>query len=122
MTHTPFAQWRTTSLSAALLSALAWAAPAQVTLKPIEHDPIRIDGGLVSGTYLKSGLKAYFGIPFAAPPIRENRWRGEPRPVPPWEGVLTANKMQPECYQSHRARITSIITSGMKPRRKTACI
>lgn len=105
---------------AALLAALAWAATAQVTLKPIEKDPIRIDGGLVSGTYLKSGLKAYFGIPFAAPPIRENRWR-EPQPVQPWEGVLTANKMQPECYQS-RGPITSITTSAMKLRRKTACI
>lgn len=94
--------WRAAMPGSALLAALVWSAPAQVTLKPIEKDPIRIDGGLVSGTYLKSGLKAYFGIPFAAPPIRENRWR-EPQPVQPWEGVLTANKMQPECYQGLRS-------------------
>jgi len=94
--------WRGATFGAVLLAALVCAAPAQVTLKPIEKDPIRVDGGLVSGTYLKSGLKAYFGIPFAAPPIRENRWR-EPQPVPSWEGVLTANKMQPECYQTLRS-------------------
>jgi para-nitrobenzyl esterase len=102
MTNIGAAHSRGFQLAAVLLAALAWAAPAQVTLRPIEKDPIRIDGGLVSGTYLKSGLKAYFGIPFAAPPIRENRWR-EPQPVHPWEGVLTANKMQPECYQSLRS-------------------
>jgi para-nitrobenzyl esterase len=81
---------------------LAEGLGAQVTLKPIPGDPIRIDGGLVSGTYLASGLKAYFGIPFAAPPIRENRWRA-PQPVVPWQGVLTANRLPPECVQSLRS-------------------
>jgi para-nitrobenzyl esterase len=57
---------------------------------------------LVSGTYLKSGLRAYFGVPFAAPPIRDNRWR-TPQPVVPWEGVLTANRMAPECVQGLRS-------------------
>jgi para-nitrobenzyl esterase len=102
MTNTGSTPWRSATFGAASLAALAWAAPAQVTLKPIEKDPVRIDAGLVSGTYLKPGLKAYFGIPFAAPPVRENRWR-EPQPVQPWEGVLTANRMQPECYQSLRS-------------------
>jgi len=96
------ANWRGAMIGVGLLAALGWTASAQVTLKPIENDPIRIDSGLVSGTYLESGLKAYFGIPFAAPPIRENRWR-EPQPVKPWEGVLTANQKQPECYQSLRS-------------------
>jgi para-nitrobenzyl esterase len=80
---------------------LGFAAHSQVILKPIERDPVRISSGLVSGTYLASGVKAYLGIPFAAPPVREFRWRA-PQPVQPWTGVLTANRFQPECPQSLR--------------------
>jgi para-nitrobenzyl esterase len=80
---------------------LVWTAWSQVTLKPIEGDPVRIDSGLVSGTYLHSGIKAYFGVPFAAPPVRELRWTA-PQPVTPWTGIYTANRMQAECPQSLR--------------------
>ncbi len=90
------------SVFVAVMWAFAATVAAQVTYRPIEGDPITVDGGLVSGTYLKSGLRAYFGIPFAAPPVRENRWRA-PQPVEPWDGVLTANRMAPECVQRLRS-------------------
>ncbi len=73
----------------------------QVTVA-IPGDPVRIDSGLVSGTLSDDGLKNYFGIPFAAPPVRENRWRA-PQPVKPWKGVLTANRKQAECVQGLRS-------------------
>jgi para-nitrobenzyl esterase len=87
--------------AAAFLVIIGSAAWSQVTFNPIKGDPVRIDSGLVSGTYLASGVKAYFGIPFAAPPVRELRWRA-PQPVKAWMGVYTANRMQPECPQSLR--------------------
>jgi len=68
---------------------------------PIPGDPVKIATGKVSGTLLASGVKAYFGIPFAAPPIRQYRWK-EPQPVRPWAGVYTANKMAAECVQGLR--------------------
>ena len=37
------------------------------------------------------GIIAYKGIPFAAPPVGEPRWK-EPQPVVPWEGVKAADK------------------------------
>ena len=74
---------------------------AQVT-KPIAGDPIKMDAGLVSGSIGADGLKTYFGIPFAAPPIRENRWRA-PQPVTPWQGVLTANRKPAQCVQGLRS-------------------
>lgn len=83
-------------------SAFVMAAGVQVTYRPIAEDPLAVDGGLVAGTYLTSGLRAYFGIPFAAPPVREHRWRS-PQPVVPWDGVLTANRMAPECVQRLRS-------------------
>jgi para-nitrobenzyl esterase len=93
-------KWRAAAALACAVLLVA-ASEAQIIWKPIENDPVRIDGGLVSGTYLASGVKAYLGIPFAAPPIRENRWR-EPQPVKPWQGVWTANRCPAECAQSLR--------------------
>ena len=59
--------------------------------------PVRTDAGLVQG--VRSGyLTAYRGIPFAAPPVGDLRWR-EPQPVQSWTGVRTADKFAPACMQ-----------------------
>ncbi len=91
-----------------VLGALAGSARAQVSPygqvreRPIPGDPVRADSGLVAGKLLPSGVKAWFGVPFAAPPVRDLRWR-EPQPVPPWSGVLEALQQAPECVQMLRA-------------------
>ena len=74
------------------------AASAQVVETPVPGDPVALDSGLVAGKLLPSGVKAYLGIPFAAPPVRELRWR-EPQPVKPWKGVYNADRKMPECIQ-----------------------
>jgi para-nitrobenzyl esterase len=84
-----------------VIGAAMGSVRAQVT-KAISGDPIKTDAGLVSGTMSAEGLKTYFGIPFAAPPLRENRWRA-PQPVTPWQGVLTANRKPSECVQGLRS-------------------
>lgn len=71
---------------------------AQIVDRAIAEDPVVIDGGAISGKMLDSGVKAYFGIPYAAPPVRDLRWR-EPQPVSPWNGVYHADRMGPECIQ-----------------------
>ena len=88
-------------IAGALIVAALGSVRAQIT-KVIAGDPIKTDAGLVSGTMSAEGLKTYFGIPFAAPPVRENRWRA-PQPVTPWPGVLTANRKPPECVQGLRS-------------------
>jgi para-nitrobenzyl esterase len=60
--------------------------------------PVRVEGGLVEGT-LEDGLAVYRGIPFAAPPVGELRWRA-PEPVVKWDGVKRADKFAPACMQS----------------------
>ena len=72
------------------------AAAAQV-------DPIATEGGLVDGVTLESGVRAWLGVPFAAPPVRELRWR-PPQPMPKWRGVLHAERAAPMCLQSIRTR------------------
>jgi para-nitrobenzyl esterase len=49
-------------------------------------DPIKLDSGLISGEALGDGIDVYRGVPFAAPPVGELRWK-PPHPVEPWEGV-----------------------------------
>lgn len=58
-----------------------------------QPNPIKVDGGLLQGT-LENGLAVYKGIPFAAPPVGNLRWRA-PQPAAKWEGVLQATKFAP---------------------------
>src|ERR1035438_4117636 len=56
------------------------------------QEPIQVDGGQVSGTPAWGwGVRLYRGIPFAAPPVGDLRWR-PPQPVVPWQGVLAADR------------------------------
>ncbi len=84
----------------AVIAAGACLMPvvSQVVEKTVPGDPVVIDSGAVSGKVLASGVKAYLGIPFAAPPVGELRWR-EPQPVKPWKGVYHADRKMPECMQ-----------------------
>jgi para-nitrobenzyl esterase len=74
------------------------SAFAQIVDTPIAGDPITIDAGRLSGKMLPSGVRAYFGIPFAAPPVLDLRWR-EPQPVKPWQGIYRADRFAPQCIQ-----------------------
>jgi para-nitrobenzyl esterase len=61
--------------------------------------PIHVDGGLIAGTWPEAnGVRAYKGIPYAAPPVWALRWR-EPQPVPPWRGVRASNQFGANCIQ-----------------------
>ncbi|WP_433160580.1 carboxylesterase/lipase family protein [Kribbella sp. CA-247076] len=48
-------------------------------------DVVRTDAGLVRGTSVGEA-RVFNGIPFAAPPVGELRWKA-PQPVRPWDGV-----------------------------------
>lgn len=52
-------------------------------------------------------ITAFKGIPFAAPPVGENRWRA-PQPVKPWDGVLEAYEFGPISVQDQPAVGTDI--------------
>lgn len=50
-------------------------------------------------------------MPFAAPPVRENRWRA-PRAVKLWEGILRPTRKPAECVQDPSGRYDSQAISG----------
>ena len=69
--------------------ALAAGAAAQV----------KTSAGLVRGEAADDGrVRIFKGIPFAAAPAGELRWK-EPRPAAPWEGVRDATEFGRQCMQ-----------------------
>jgi hypothetical protein len=65
----------------------------------IEGAPIAVDGGAVTGKWVGNATaRAYLGIPFAAPPVGDLRWK-PPQPVKPWPGVRDATSFGPQCLQ-----------------------
>jgi len=81
----------------ALGACLALAAAAPVTLAAIK-DPVKTSDGQLSGVTLESGVRAFKGIPFAAPPIGSLRWK-EPQPPERWKGVRKADAFGNVCVQ-----------------------
>jgi para-nitrobenzyl esterase len=63
-------------------------------------DPVRVENGPLSGAPGSSpDVKVYKGVPFAAAPVGELRWKG-PKPAPFWQGVRAATEFSAACYQS----------------------
>jgi para-nitrobenzyl esterase len=85
------------ALICAVVATIGSNAGAQ-SKTPIPGDPIAIDTGKVAGTVLESGVHAYLGVPFAAPPVGDLRWH-EPVPPKPWTGVYDASSFKPACAQ-----------------------
>lgn len=57
------------------------------------------EGGIVEGLpSLNQSVSVFKGVPFAAPPVGELRWKA-PQPVVPWDGVRTAYKFAPTAMQ-----------------------
>ncbi len=80
------------AISGALVVAATRTIPAAIS------DPVKTDAGQVSGITLPSGVRAFKGIPFGAPPVGDLRWR-EPQPVAKWTGVRKMENFASPCMQ-----------------------
>ncbi|HEX4133386.1 MAG TPA: carboxylesterase family protein [Bryobacteraceae bacterium] len=62
--------------------------------------PVKLDSGLVSGiTGTNPDIRVFKGIPFAAPPVGNLRWRA-PQAVAHWDGVRKGDEFGPICMQA----------------------
>ncbi len=58
---------------------------------------VKVDGGIVQGA-AENGLTVFKGVPFAAPPVGDLRWKA-PQPVIKWDGIKQATKFAPSPFQ-----------------------
>ena len=84
--------------------------PAVTCDNPKVTSEITTDGGRLTGVWTEDGrVRVYAGIPFAAPPVGDLRWK-EPQPANPWKGVLKADHFGPVAMQP---RLPLIVENGI---------
>ena len=82
----------------ALVAAIVGICAFGLLARP-ENKPVRTDTGLLLGVTDSNGVTAYKGVPFAAPPVGDLRWR-PPQPTAHWEGVRNADRFGAACMQN----------------------
>src|SRR5512140_3213944 len=90
---------RVTTLLVCWLAAMgAGTAASSQTPAPSQTPPaVRVESGELQGA-VDDGVASFKGIPFAAPPVGELRWR-PPQPVARWTGVRQAVDYGADCMQ-----------------------
>jgi para-nitrobenzyl esterase len=85
-----------------LLQATVLAAALCIVAASAKADSltVKIADGKVHGKSLNSSVRAFQGIPYAAPPVGDLRWKA-PEPAAPWKGELDATKYGHHCAQNH---------------------
>ena len=82
-----------------------------VTISAQESAPkVKTELGVIRGVH-EDGVASFKGIPFAAPPVGEFRWRA-PQPLSPWEGELDATEYGANCAQSGWGGAPGTISEG----------
>ncbi|KAI0426230.1 Carboxylesterase [Xylaria sp. FL1042] len=67
----------------------------------VEHSlcsPVVVESGSLSGIHRSNATRSFLGIPYAAPPVGELRWR-PPQPPLHWTGVRTGDRFGPASIQ-----------------------
>ncbi len=92
--------WRSTVfglMALVIRLGLAGAAAAQGS-----GGTVTTEAGSLSGIWRdNAAVRAFLGVPFAAPPVGALRWQA-PQPLQPWQGVRAADAFGAQCMQKPR--------------------
>lgn len=89
----------TATLIASASLVLSACAPRQPAGAPAASSRVTVDAGTLEGRVdSATGVLVFDGIPYAAPPVGDLRWR-PPRPPPSWQGVRSATRLGHNCVQ-----------------------
>ena len=62
-------------------------------------DPVRVEQGQLAGAEGRGpDVRVYRGVPFAAPPVGDLRWK-PPQPAASWQGIRQATQLGNACSQ-----------------------
>ena len=67
----------------------------------LQNPVLTIEGGQVQGVFADDNpdVYVYRGIPYAAPPLGDLRWKA-PQPVVPWDGIKVCDQFEHPSYQA----------------------
>lgn len=68
---------------------------------------VDVEGGRIEGVINQEGIVVYKGIPYAAPPVGELRWK-HPQPVRPWQGVKACKQFGDASFKVDKLRVLFI--------------
>ena len=88
---------RTTAGVVGAALALTLACGGGESVEPLAST-VATELGVVEGTQLDSGILKFSGIPYAAAPVGDLRWRA-PQQAASWEGTRDATEFSPTCWQ-----------------------
>jgi len=89
--------WKKIVLIISVIAVLSGSFITCAGYSKAEYKVINIKSGSIRGT-VEDGVSAFLGIPYAAPPTGELRWR-EPQANSPWDGTRDCTKYGPACPQ-----------------------
>ena len=85
------------ALAALVLGSALVVGCSDEVAGPAGLDEVAVDGGRISGR-TDGDLHVFLGVPYAAPPVGDLRWR-PPQPVQRWDGVRACRDYGPACPQ-----------------------
>ena len=108
-TARPAPRGRCLVMAVAAIAALRCASTTTLADEPVATHSGKISAELLDAS---TGLEAFRGIPFAAPPTGVLRWR-PPQDVAPWTGVRVCTAFGAVCPQ--RSGLTGLVGDALPP-------